>query len=249
MGHDQPRFVTDRGQDPDEGASLEELMGGFRRARDGATARFGAAQAAIIRDLIGQVIELLGESSDPGGEAEGGTGPGAAGGAGRPGGQGGRGGAGGAAVGEPPSEGLPVDGPVDADDLAAMVGLTENAKLSDDPMLARLLPDAYEGNPEAADEFRRYTEQGLRSGKVAAARAVLATLPPGGGRVRLAEPEAQAWLRALNDVRLMLGVALEVTDDFDDQVSDMSPDDPRAPYVGVYQWLAYIQDTLVRSLS
>jgi hypothetical protein len=215
MGHDQPRFVTDDGQDPDEGASLEELMGGFRRAHGGATARFGAAQAAIIRDLIGQVIELLGEPGDPEGEAE----------------------------------DLPVDGSVDADDLAAMVGLTENAKLSDDPVVARLLPDAYEGNPEAADEFRRYTEQGLRTGKVATARTVLATLPPGGGRVRLAEPEAQAWLRALNDVRLMLGVSLEVTDDFDDQVSDMSPDDPRAPYVGVYQWLAYIQDTLVRSLS
>jgi hypothetical protein len=228
--------VTDGSQDPDEGASLEELMGGFRRAHDGATARFGAAQAAIIRDLIGQVIELVGESGDPG-EAERGTGTAP------------RGETAGTAVGERPSEGLPVDGSVDAEDLDAMVGLTENSKLPDDPILARLLPDGYNSDPEAAGEFRRYTEQGLRSGKVAAARTVLATLPAGGGRVRLAEPEAQAWLRSLNDVRLMLGVVLEVTDDFDDQVSDMSPDDPRAPYVGVYQWLAYIQDTLVRSLS
>lgn len=230
--------MTDSGQDPDpdDGASLEELMGGFRRVHDGATARFGAAQAEILRDLIGQVIELVGESGDPG-EAEDITGHAP------------RGAAAGAALGEPPTEGLPVDGPIDADDLAAMVGLTDNAKLPDDPMLARLLPDAYDGDSEASGEFRRYTEQGLRSGKVAAARTVLATLPPGGGRVRLAEPEAQAWLRALNDVRLVLGVSLEVTDDFDDEVSDMSPDDPRAPYVGVYQWLAYIQDTLVRSLS
>ena len=78
---------------------------------------------------------------------------------------------------------------------------------------------------------------------------MLATLPPQGGRVRLSGPEAQAWLRALNDVRLALGVRLEVTDDFDDQVAHLSPTDPRAPYVGVYQWLAYLQETLVRALS
>jgi hypothetical protein len=36
---------------------------------------------------------------------------------------------------------------------------------------------------------------------------------------------------------------------FDDQVSNMDSDDPRAPYIGVYQWLAYLQETLVRALS
>jgi hypothetical protein len=121
--------------------------------------------------------------------------------------------------------------------------------LPDDPVLARLLPDAYRDDPEASGEFRRYTEQGLRSGKAAAARTVLATLPPEGGRIRLSEPEAQAWLRAINDVRLALGTRLGVTDDFDDQVSDMEPEDPRAAYVGVYQWLAFLQETLVQALS
>ena len=55
----------------------------------------------------------------------------------------------------------------------------------EDPVLARLLPDAYRDDPEAAGEFRRYTEQDLRSGKVAAAQTVLATLPAKGGQVRL----------------------------------------------------------------
>ncbi len=45
---------------------------------------------------------------------------------------------------------------------------------------------------------------------------MLDTLPAAGGRVRLSEADAQAWLRALNDVRLSLGVVLGVTDDFDD---------------------------------
>ncbi len=219
--------MTGSGQEPDEGTSLEDLMAGFRRTSGGATARFGAAQAAIIRDLVGQVVELIGGDTLDGDTLDGGSlddrlrGP----------------------------DDGPPDGPVSADDLAAMIGLTEDAELPSDPVLARLLPDAYHDDPEASDEFRRYTEQGLRSGKAAAARTVLATLPPRGGRVRLSPPEAQAWLRALNDVRLALGTRLEVTDDFDDQVADMGPDDPRAAYVGVYQWLAYLQETLVRALS
>jgi hypothetical protein len=133
--------------------------------------------------------------------------------------------------------------------LAAQLGLSDGAELPDDPVLARLLPDAYQDDPDSAREFRRYTERGLRSGKLAAARTVLATLPPSGGRVRLSEPEGQAWLRALNDVRLALGVRLEVTDDFDASVGELTPDDPRSAYVWVYQWLAYLQDSLVTALS
>src|ERR1700689_1008276 len=56
----------------------------------------------------------------------------------------------------------------------------DQAQTPDDPVLARLLPDAYRDDPDASGEFRRYTEQGLRSGKIAAARTVLATLPQGG---------------------------------------------------------------------
>jgi Domain of unknown function (DUF2017) len=214
--------VTD--EEGSDQVSLEELMAGFRATSGGATARFGAAQATIIRDLVGQIAELIGDDGR-GGQTGAAAGAGAAG------------------------AGWPAGGPVGPDDLAAMIGLTDNAKLPDDPVLARLLPDAYREDPDASGEFRRYTEQGLRSGKVAAARTVLATLPPGGGRVRLSEPEAQAWLRALNDVRLALGVHLEVTDDFDDRVEEIEPDDPRSAYIEVYQWLAFLQETLVRALS
>jgi Domain of unknown function (DUF2017) len=215
-------------QGPDAGG-LEELMAGFRSTSGGATARFGAAQATIIRDLVGQIAELISDEGQGGGAS---AGPSA--------------GAAGAGTGEP---GWPDHGPVSPDDLAAMMGLTDHATLPDDPVLARLLPDAYRDDPEASGEFRRYTEQGLRSGKVAAARTVLATLPPGGGRVRLSEPEAQAWLRALNDVRLALGVRLDVTDDFDERVEEIGPEDPRLAYVEVYQWLAFLQESLVRALS
>jgi hypothetical protein len=225
--------VTSSDQEPDEGSDLEELMAGFRATSGGATARFAAAQATIIRDLVGQIADLINDEAQ-GGSASAGQGGGAS------------GEQGGSASGEPS---WAENGPVGPEDLAEMIGLTDNAKLSDDPVLARLLPDAYRDDPDTSGEFRRYTEHGLRSGKAAAARTVLATLPPGGGRVRLSEPEAQAWLRALNDVRLALGVHLEVTDDFDERVAEIEPDDPRSPYVDVYQWLAFLQESLVRALS
>jgi hypothetical protein len=139
--------------------------------------------------------------------------------------------------------------PAGLDDLAAQLGVSESAGLPADPILARLLPDAYADDADAASEFRRYTELGLRSGKVSAAQTVLRTLPPDGGKVKLNKADAQAWLRALNDVRLSLGVVLGVTDDFDEQVDDMSAEDPRAAYVGVYQWLAYLQESLVEALE
>lgn len=134
------------------------------------------------------------------------------------------------------------------DALAAELGLSQHAELPDDPVLARLLPDAYADDPEASAQFRRYTEAGLRSAKVAAAMTVLETLPPSGGRVRLREPQSQDWLRALNDVRLALSVRLGVTDDFDEQVAKMLPDDPRAAHVWVYQMLGYLQESLVEAL-
>ena len=146
---------------------------------------------------------------------------------------------------EPGEPGL---APPAEDDLAAQLGLSDNAELPADPILARLLPDAYADDPDAAAEFRRYTEVSLRSAKVAAARTVLDTLPADGGKVRLNTEDARAWLRALNDVRLSLGVVLGVTDDFDDQLEDMSAEDPRAAYVGVYQWLGYLQESLVTAL-
>jgi hypothetical protein len=199
-------------------------MGGFRASGSGATARFAAAQADIIRDLVGQVVELI--AADAPDEVAGET------------------------QDSPSAEPAGwLDDGLDPADLEALAGLGDNPDPPDDPVVARLLPDAYRDDPEASGEFRRYTERSLRSEKVAAARTVLATLPARGGRVRLSEPEAQAWLKALNDVRLALGTRLGVTDEFDDQVAGLRPDDPRSAAVGIYQWLAFLQESLVNAIS
>ena len=206
---------------PDE----EETTGAFRRSRGRASARFTAAQAVILRNLVSQVAELMGTVAEPGAAD-----PTVA---GSPAGQGSAG------PGEPA---------LSLEDLAAAIGASGPTSPPEDPVLARLLPDAYRDDPESAGEFRRYTEQGLRSGKVAAAQTVLDTLPAGGGRVRLRPEDAQAWLRSLNDVRLAIGTVLGITEDYEDEMEAAGWADPRSAYLEVYHWLGYVQDSLVRAL-
>ena len=206
---------------PDE----EETTGAFRRSRGRVSARFTAAQAVILRNLVSQVAELMGTAADPGAADP-------------------------AASGSPAGQGPagPGEPALSIEELAAAIGAAGPTSPPEDPVLARLLPDGYRDDPEAAGEFRRYTEQGLRSGKVAAAQTVLDTLPAGGGRVRLRPEDAQAWLRSLNDVRLAIGTVLGITEDYEDEMAAASWADPRSAYLEVYHWLGYLQDSLVRAL-
>jgi hypothetical protein len=224
--------LDDFGADPDEAAE-GEVAATFRPIPGGAACYFAPAQAGVIRSLVGQVAELI--STEMGG-APGDLTAGDL-------------GAGGVAADDPaagPPASLDSAAP---EELEKMLGLSGNAELPDDPVLARLLPDAYSDDPEASAEFRRYTEETLRAGKISSAQAVLASLPAGGGDVVLSETECQHWLKALNDVRLALGVRLGITDEEQDLTEDLSASDPRSAYIWVYQWLAYLQDSLIESLS
>ncbi len=69
-----------------------------------------------------------------------------------------------------------------------------------------------------------------------------------GGKVVLTPEQAQSWLRALNDLRLVLGVRLEVTEEIHEEIAEMGDDDPRYPAFVTYDWLTYLQDTLVQAL-
>jgi hypothetical protein len=137
-------------------------------------------------------------------------------------------------------------------DLEAMFNetMTPTPEAPTDPVLARLLPDAYRDDPEAAGEFRKYTESSLREAKKYFAQTLLETLPPPGegGRVKLTADQARDWMRALNDIRLMFGVRLAVTEDFEEQLARLDPRDPRVLAYEVYAWLTEMQETLLQAL-
>jgi len=146
---------------------------------------------------------------------------------------------------------LEIDGTAaTSDPLEALVGMAlEPIPRPTDPVLARLLPDGYGDDEEAAADFRRYTEPELRATKRAALRAVVAAVPADGGRVALPGESAESWLRAINDLRLSLGTELDVSEDVYDEIDRMRHDDPRLPRLAVYEWLGYLEESLVRVLA
>ena len=192
----------------------------------GASVWLSADEATLLRTLVVPVMDLLNDPDRPApsaGQAQ--------------------------TAGQAPSE--PSESADLFDDLEKMFSETAAAspEAPADPVLARLLPDAYQDDPEAAGEFRKYTESSLREAKKYFAQTMLETLPPKGGRVKLTADQARDWLRALNDVRLMFGVRLEVTEDFEEQLASLDPTDPRVAAFEVYGWLGAVQESLVRAIT
>lgn len=185
----------------------------------GASAWLSAGEATLLRTLVVSVMELLNDPARPA---------------------------------PPPAAETAPGGSTDLfDDLEKMFNETSAPPPESpaDPVLARLLPDAYQDDPEAAGEFRKYTESSLREAKKYFAQTILETLPPAEGRVKLTADQARDWLRALNDVRLMFGVRLEVTEDSEGQLSALDPQDPRVAAFEVYGWLGAVQESLVRAIT
>ncbi len=89
----------------------------------------------------------------------------------------------------------------------------------------------------------------MRSAKHQSALDLLNTLPEAGGKIQLTADQAQAWLKALNDVRLALGVRLGVTEEFEEQWGRLAADDPQWAAYEVYAWLGAVQESLVQALA
>jgi hypothetical protein len=116
-----------------------------------------------------------------------------------------------------------------------------SSAVSDDPVLARLLPNAYP-DESMSQEFRELTERGLAGRKIANARTVMATAGP---ETRLDPAASLAWLRCLTDIRLAIAARLGIEDD-DSVVEESEETDAM---LEVYDWLGGVQDSLVRALD
>lgn len=141
------------------------------------------------------------------------------------------------------------------DELSELTGIkTGPTSAPDDPVLSRLLPDFHrldEDRPSQQEQdsvaaLRSIHEPELLDAKLGVATVVLQTLAPGGGEVRLSLEQADAWLSAINDVRLALGTALDVQEDMPEELPE---DHPNAAHLGVYHWLTYLQESLVQAMS
>jgi hypothetical protein len=127
----------------------------------------------------------------------------------------------------------------------------------EDPVLARLFPTAYPDDEEAAGDFRRFTESALRDGKAGAAASIIdaleeAGLPPEPEDglfidVELDPPAAMTWMRSFTDMRLAIATRLGVEEGDEEYWATLPDADPRAQVHDIYDWLGYLQETLVQS--
>jgi len=130
----------------------------------------------------------------------------------------------------------------------------------EDPVLARLFPTAYPHDEEAAGEFRRFTEGTLRDHKARGAASIIETLEEAGLPPELDEEglvidvdldhaQAVTWMKSFTDVRLALATRLGIEEDDEDYWLSLPDDDPRAHVFDIYQWVGYLQETLVEALA
>ena len=191
---------------------------GFQRRRGGgAVATLSGFEADLLRSLASQLVELLRDEA-----------------------------------------GVPT---TEVDPFEALLDFSGPSAAPEDPVLARLLPSAYRGDDEAAAEFRRFTELELRTSKAGNAATLVAALEDAGlpevgdpalssgllVDLELGPAEVVAVLKAFTDLRLALATRLDLQEGDEEFWDALPEDDPRAHLHDVYEWVGWLQETLVGS--
>ncbi len=202
----------------------------FHRVDDQVVCQFEPAEINLMSGLIAQLIELLLESSPPA------DGPGTA-----------------WLHDDTPGESDAVD---DEDQIFARL---EREMVSEDdfdddpatdPVLQRFFPDPYPDDPAASYDFRRFTHTAQLDDKVDAASVVRADLDAitAQGRCEVCGTHTLAWLKTLTNLRLALAVRLGIRDADDaDHISELPDDDPRTWTFSIYEWLGWVQESLLNA--
>jgi hypothetical protein len=115
------------------------------------------------------------------------------------------------------------------------------------PIHERLFPDAFE-DPEETKKYNTMVRDELKTHKLSALESMRNTLGDS-GRVSatLSTSEAHLWLTALTDIRLAIGVRLDVSEE--DMGREPDPADPDGLALVVLHWLGWLQETMVENLD
>jgi hypothetical protein len=108
----------------------------------------------------------------------------------------------------------------------------------DDPLLRRLFPPAYTDDEKASAEYRRLMTEDL----VERNQASLDVLERTANATELSEEELHAWMGALNQLRLVLGTSLDVSEADD-------PAEATSPQHHLYYFLGALQELVIEALS
>ena len=115
-------------------------------------------------------------------------------------------------------------------------------EVASDPTLRRLFPTAYPDYPELDREYHGLVHDDLLARRRAALDTVEATVDA----TRVDEEALLAWMAAVNDLRLVLGTRLDVSEESD---LDPDPEDPDAGPLAVYAYLGFLLESIVVALG
>ncbi len=130
--------------------------------------------------------------------------------------------------------------------VASLVGQLRSVLTGDDvavdPGLRRLFPSAYADDAARDAEYREMVHDDLLTARLGALDVVEATVEA----ANVDEAQLLAWMGAINDLRLVLGTRLDVSEE---TAFDADPDDPEAPALAVYQYLSFLLESIIDALS
>jgi Domain of unknown function (DUF2017) len=110
-----------------------------------------------------------------------------------------------------------------------------------DETVRRLFPTAHPTDPKRNAEYDALVHDTLLEGRLATLEAFESTLDE-----RILSPDQLgSWMGAINDLRLVLGTRLDVSED--DHTID--PDDPDAAARAIYQYLGFVLEEIVTVMS
>jgi hypothetical protein len=111
----------------------------------------------------------------------------------------------------------------------------------DSPDLTRLFPTAYADDPEKDAGFQIFSRDQLIEGR----REAIETMQRSARSDFLSFDELNAWMRTCNDLRLVLGTRLEISED---DAEELPPSDPNAAMMDLYRVLGYVVSEIVEAL-
>ena len=114
---------------------------------------------------------------------------------------------------------------------------------TDDPSLRRLSPPAYPEDDRKEAEYRELVGEDLDVQRRRALQTMEATIEAD----RLDEEQISAWLGSLNDLRLVLGTRLDVTEEMYEE--GLPERDGRSPAFALYLYLGWLEEQIVAALA
>jgi hypothetical protein len=114
---------------------------------------------------------------------------------------------------------------------------------TDDAGVGRLFPPAYMDDPEREAEYRRMVREDLMAEHLQALQVMEETIDAR----RLSEEQLTSWLSAVNDLRLVLGTRLNVTEETYQE--EMDPEAPDTPAYVLFFYLGWLEEQIVEALA